>query len=431
MSVLLPAGRPHEIVLTTNFGIITSADDGATWTWSCEQDERGSRDLYQYGAPGQLRLFARDAIGLVFSDDGGCSWGAAAGSGLAGSVVTDAFPDPIDPMRVLAVVAPMPYRLLESSDAGSTFGVLRYAAAAGVSISSVEIARSDPQTVYLVTLSSSGATFVTKLLRSTDGGASWMEHDVTGAVGSGSALIIAVDPADPLRVFLRVNTDTGNKLVITEDGGATFKAPLALTGGFMKGFALMTSGTILVTGMVGVDPVLHRSTDRGVTFETVPDPPKLWGLAERGGMLYGAGQTGERFAVGTSTDEGTTWQTLMNYSQVVAIASCVKPACQGLCQTEVDRGLWAQAVCAAAEPPRPDASTLTPPDAEADGAGDATGDAGDRGADGGTTTGGSGCSCATAEATAVFAPVLLLGAAALLARRSRPRMTTTPDTPKH
>lgn len=85
MSVLVPAARPHEIVLATNFGLIMSVDDGATWTWSCEQDAKGARDLYQYGAPDKLRLFARDAVGLVFTDDGGCSWGSrrAAGSRAA------------------------------------------------------------------------------------------------------------------------------------------------------------------------------------------------------------------------------------------------------------------------------------------------------------------------------------------------------------
>jgi hypothetical protein len=423
MSVLVPAARPRQIVLATNFGIVTSVDDGATWTWSCEQDQRGARDLYQYGAPGKLRLFARDAVGLVFTDDGGCSWGVAAGGGLAASVVTDAFPDPVDPMRVLAVVGPTPYRLLESGDAGSTFGVLRYTAAAGVSISSVEIARSDPRTAYLVALSS-GSTYVTRLLRSTDGAASWKEQDLSGAVGAGSARIIAIDPDEPTRVFLRLNADIGDKLVITEDGGATFQAPLQLTGGSVSGFALLASGTILVTGMIGNDPVLYRSRDRGATFATVAQPPKLWGLAQRGSTLYGAGQAGERFAVGTSTDEGTTWQPLMRYDQVTAIDSCVKAACQEVCQTEVDLGLWDQAVCAASAPARPDGSA--PVDSGAGGGGGAPGDAGHGGGAGGTAAdagggapGRSGCSCETARARDASVLALLLSAAALCARPSR------------
>lgn len=426
MSVLVPAGRPHEIVLATNFGLITSEDDGATWTWSCEQDQRGSRALYQYGAPPKLRLFARDATGLVFTDDGGCSWGVAAGSGLAAMVVTDAFPDPVDPMRVLAVVAPMPYRVLESDDAGSTFGTLRYTAASGVSISSVEIARPDPRTAYLVTLSS-GSTFLTKLLRSTDGGSSWQEQDVSGAVGPGSARIIAIDPDDSMRVFLRFNADTGDKLVITGDGGATFEAPLEITGGTMSSFVLMTSGTVLVSGMIGVDPVLYRSKDHGMTFEAVAHPPRVWGLAQRGSTLYGAGQTGETFAVGTSTDEGTSWKPLMRYNQVAAIDTCVKAACQDVCQTEVHLGLWDQAVCAASAPPHPDGSTPAASDAGVESGGGATGDAGNAGAGGRTPSGagggtpeGHGCSCEMVEAPGTSA-LLLSAAAVLCARRRGPR----------
>jgi len=46
-AVITPAERPHEILLATNFGLITSTDDGRSWTWSCEQDPNGKRNLYQ------------------------------------------------------------------------------------------------------------------------------------------------------------------------------------------------------------------------------------------------------------------------------------------------------------------------------------------------------------------------------------------------
>jgi len=431
--VLVPAGLPHGITLATNFGVIKSQDDGATWTWSCEQDPNGSRDLYQYGAASKLRLFARDATGLVFTDDGGCTWTGATGSALTGSVITDAFPDPTDPMRVVAAAAPTPgttgpYHLIESSDGGTTFGTVRYTAAAGITINSVEISRSDPHTIYLVTLTS-GTTFTTKLLRSTDSGATWTEHDISGSLGSGSVLIIAVDPTNPMRVFLRVSGTNGNKLGVTEDGGATFHSALDLTNGLMSGFALMSSGTILVSGVVGVAPVLYRSTDHAVTFNSIAGAPNVVGLAARGTTLFGAGQAGEAFAVGTSADEGTTWTPLMNYGQVAAIDSCVKAACQDICQMEVDQGLWEMPICSANPPPPHDASTQPPSDAGAGGAGGAAGTSGAGGSGppltgtGGGGGGGGGKSSGC-ELAAVGAPlagwlVLLLGAAMLFAGRRR------------
>src|SRR5262249_11008394 len=35
--IVLPADRPQQVILATNFGLIISDDDGATWTWTCEQ----------------------------------------------------------------------------------------------------------------------------------------------------------------------------------------------------------------------------------------------------------------------------------------------------------------------------------------------------------------------------------------------------------
>ena len=35
-SVHLPAGAPHRIFLGTNFGLVVSEDDGATWRYACE-----------------------------------------------------------------------------------------------------------------------------------------------------------------------------------------------------------------------------------------------------------------------------------------------------------------------------------------------------------------------------------------------------------
>jgi hypothetical protein len=32
--VLVPADTPQEILLVTNFGVVSSEDGGATWTWS-------------------------------------------------------------------------------------------------------------------------------------------------------------------------------------------------------------------------------------------------------------------------------------------------------------------------------------------------------------------------------------------------------------
>ena len=46
-AVLLPADRPQEIILATNFGLVISEDAGQTWSWSCERDDSAFAILYQ------------------------------------------------------------------------------------------------------------------------------------------------------------------------------------------------------------------------------------------------------------------------------------------------------------------------------------------------------------------------------------------------
>jgi len=347
-AVITPADRPHEILLATNFGLITSTDDGRSWTWSCEQDPNGRRNLYQLGAPPSRRLFARDSSGLVFTDDRGCHWTAATGE-LGGGVISDAFPDPTEAARVLAIAAPRgagggPYRLLESSDGGVTFPTVRYTAAAGDTLSGVEIAREDPATIYLIILK--GAELAPALAHSTDRGATWQEHDLSAPLGTGSVLLIAVDRDDSRRVFLQVNGPTANVLAVVDDAGAVVATPLRLESGFMSGFLQTAGGAILVSGLVGAEAVLYRSRDAARSFEPLSAPPTLWGLAERGGTIFGAARIGSPFAITTSTDEGTTWQPFMRYEDVGSIAGCVQDVCEDACLTQAAVKLWPARMCA-------------------------------------------------------------------------------------
>jgi hypothetical protein len=421
-TVLTPADRPREIILTTNFGLITSNDAGQTWTWSCEADAIGTRSLYQLGAGPSPRLYGRDGSGLVFTDDGGCTWNKAQGA-FGDGIVADAFPDPGNAQRILAVVAPrggsdQTYQVLESANGGTTFQRLIYGAARGDIISGVEVARSDPDVAYLVILS--GANLRPKLVRSLDGGGTWSEHDLGDALGEANVLLVAIDPVNPDRVFLQVNGPTANTLALVEGGGTTVHTPLILAGGFMTGFVRVATGagrsTLLVSGLVGGNPVLYRSRDDGATFEPLPDPPRLWGMSERAGLLFGAAMTDETFALGVSADEGSTWRPVMRYGDVQAITPCAKAACQDICLFEASLQLWPEEVCFRESPPgtEPDGSAPSTPDAAGiDGAGDAL-----------PSTGGSGCGCALAGRAPSAIPLVFgasLLAAATLARRRRRR----------
>src|SRR3954467_10779021 len=213
-SILTPEARPHEIRLATNFGVIASDDDGQSWVWSCEQAESNNGSLYQMGPAPKNRLYVISSEGLAFSDNDSCGWSIAGGT-VTNTAIADAFPDPTNANRVLAVVeraseAGISYSVVESSDAGTTFGPTRYTAASGDNITGVEIARSAPSTIYVAM--TSGPTFAPKLARSTDGGATWKVDDLSTKLPTKTTLIrlVAVDATNADRVYLRTHSAAGD-----------------------------------------------------------------------------------------------------------------------------------------------------------------------------------------------------------------------------
>jgi photosystem II stability/assembly factor-like uncharacterized protein len=388
--LILPSDRGGQIVLATNFGMIISDDAGATWSWTCEEKQTSMATLYAISAPPLDRFFALSSfVGLAYSDDQSCSW-AVSGGALTTPLASDYFPDPMNPMRVLAIAAPMdgstPPQVFPSADGGKTFTDAIYTAPAGATLSGIEIARSDPQTIYLA-MATTGTHPV--LLRSSDGGGHWTPSDLEPTAGANLFRIIAVDPADPLTVTLRVIAPETESVVISHDGGQTFAKALTLSGGQLTAYAKLASGTILVAGAVIDQAVGFRSTDGGKTFANwtpltlgpngvpinpdaaaattapdagadgaaaaeVPGVPHLRALAERDGKLYGAAKNySDDWAVGVSTDDGLTFAPVMQYSDVKAIRSCAQQTCVASCMYQASQFIWPQSICGATTPPPP------------------------------------------------------------------------------
>ena len=214
-------------------------------------------------------------------------------------------------------------------------------------------------TIYLTLANSAGAA--PTLARSTDGGATWQLTDLTSAFGTGQVRILAIDPTDADRVFLRVIGATGDTLAIATEGGATVTTPLVFDGGLVA-FVRTGAGTLLAFGTEGGAPGLFRSTDGGATFAPVAGPPHILALAERAGTIYAATDTSlNPFAEATSTDEGTSWTPGLAFAQVSAIAPCLMSACQADCQMRAQQQQWPAAICSAEAPvgDPPDAAVTT------------------------------------------------------------------------
>jgi uncharacterized protein (TIGR03382 family) len=103
-----------------------------------------------------------------------------------------------------------------------------------------------------------------------------------------------------------------------------------------------------VAGTVAGAAALFRSTDGGETFAAVAAPPHILALAERAGTVYAATDTTyEPFAEALSTDEGATWQPGLAFTNVAAIAPCLKGICQTDCAARAQQKQWPAAVCVA------------------------------------------------------------------------------------
>src|SRR5882757_3255996 len=183
-------------------------------------------------------------------------------------------------------------------------------------------------TLYLTV--SRGLTSVPILARSADGGGTWTFNDLSSSIGNGSPSLMAVDPTDANKVFLRFMQADGEAVVVTEDGGATATKAVVVSEGRLNSFVRTGEGTVLVGAVdSSLAPMLLRSRNGGATFEVLANQqPHLRGLSERAGVVYGAADNFvDGFALARSTDEGTSWQPAMTYAGVQEILGCVRTVC--------------------------------------------------------------------------------------------------------
>ena len=180
-AVLVPADRPQEIILATNFGIVITDDAGQTWSWSCERDENAFAFLYQLGPAPRRRLFAIANGHVITSDDASCSWQVA--GGLL-TVRVRLFPRP-KTRTACSRPSGRPRGRRPHPRSIGRGGAIRRDAVPGLRRRHDQRcrARSDPRIV--VALMSPERS--PKLARTADGGATWIVNDPTADLGAGQS----------------------------------------------------------------------------------------------------------------------------------------------------------------------------------------------------------------------------------------------------
>jgi hypothetical protein len=438
--ILLPRARPEQIILTTNFGLISSEDGGRTWLFSCEQGLSAYANKYLLGAGDSHRIFALTASGLVYSDDDSCSWAAARGT------LSDVLPyalavDPTNDKRVYAIGALRDdlragESIYLSDDGGLTFGPPIFTAPAGSALLTVLVAPSLPSRLFATLFSTPENHPI--LLRSDDAGEHWeVAANLLESLGENPFELLAIDPSDENKLYVRILGASAETLATSSDGGLSFVQSVSIPGK-LKAFLKLASGTILVGGIAGTEALGYRSKDGARSFETWPEAPHVHALAERDGKLYVAGENfWDGYAIAESDDEGAHLTPLAGFNQIQGVKSCASEVCANSCVYYADIKLWPKAVCgavadpAAVDDPAPAAAGAGPGDAGKPGGGDGPEQlAGDAGAAVDATgvdatvgpnrlrSAGGGCACKLVASPLAHSWLgLLLGAAIVAASR--------------
>jgi MYXO-CTERM domain-containing protein len=404
---------PSVMLVRATYGLLPSFDGGKTWSWICEQAVGyGNVEDPTMAFTSDGTLIAGLFEGLSVGTPDACVWEFNPVA-LANKNVIDISIDKVDPTRGVLIVSNdvgmddagdsiFSTQLWQTADSGHTWaqaGVDLPAAFLGLT---VDTAPSNAQRVYL-----SGRYgppgYQGAIERSDDRGATWQDLPIPGSDDLHLPYIGAVDPQNPDIVYVRIDSDPSDTLMVSKDGGATWTTVYDAKGK-LTGFALSPDGTTVAIGGA-LDGVLTAPAAT-LQFTPVSSVGALCLTWAANGLYACADEFADKFTAGISTDQGHTFTPLLHLSGV----------CPLVC-TEPDSGVTQ--FCPAAWPLT--ASTLSDTC-------DTGSDAGTGGAGGGSTATGSsssGCSCSLGPREA-GGPAALSTAGLLVAwlrarRRTRPR----------
>ncbi len=397
---------PDLVVVRTTYGLLVSRDAGATWRWVCE-DALGVPSVSVEDP--SIALTANDALlvglfeGLEVSQDAsqdatgaaahalGCNFGCVGGP-LAGQSIVDLAGVPGSPHTALALSstyvwddagdnATLDTHVWQTPDDGVHWSQLGAAFDPTVSVTTLDVAASDPRRMYLSGTRAFGAGRAASLFVSTDGGGTWTERplpfDPTTEV---SVYIGAVDPRDADRVYVR--SSGVSRLLVTSDAGRSFEVPLALTGQ-MLGFALSADGTEVYAGSIedGLLVAPAAGDAGGALAFRKTSSIHVQCLATRGPELWACSDTASGFSVGVSMNDGAEFTPKLQQSGLSSPIACAPNAqgpfaCGATANASQCSGETFEAVCATLGGCGPDAGL----DDSSDSGGASVGDANAAGA---------------------------------------------------
>jgi photosystem II stability/assembly factor-like uncharacterized protein len=337
--VVFSPSDPNLIVARASYGILPSHDNGASWSYLCDE-ALGLIESSPYDPV--IELTARNALvvglpqphqGLEVSPDVGCSWSCVGGP-LAGEFIADSVVRPDRPHVVLVLTSTyspgdaagpvFSSQVFESTDDGAHWTALGNPIDPSFLVQAIDVSRADAAGNYGIYVSGTrgdGSARTASLLVSTDEGGTWTAHPLTDfdPASEDSVNIGGVDPADPGRVYVRTSaafTGGQSRLLMTTDGGASFttlatfqipEAPIDQATAEVLAFALSPDGSKIYAGTKGDGLFVASRAD--MVFKKT-SPIAVWCLATRGQELWvcsseaSTSAVGTPFVIGATTDDG-------------------------------------------------------------------------------------------------------------------------------
>lgn len=272
-----------------NNGIYKTTDGGEHW-YRTEIDfgdwwNNSFDNSWAIAEGADSRLYLTTWDGIYRSDDGGETW-LARPQGLGNVIVYDLAVDPQSPSTVylgLGDIGPW-----KSTDGGHTWMQIKegyyepYDKSSG-GVAAFAISPSDPNIIYSAVQGSSGTTLM-GVNKTVNGGQSWMaiNNGLPGPEPAWDATDVVVHPLNPNVAYVGIKTDAGTGGVFkTTDGGASW-TELDVTDkrDLMKVQSLAISASNPDTVLVGTrEPgYIYKTTDGGASWSVISPPVELMPL---------------------------------------------------------------------------------------------------------------------------------------------------------
>ncbi|HLK38368.1 MAG TPA: hypothetical protein VKU41_16510 [Polyangiaceae bacterium] len=333
-AILLSPTDPDLVVGRATFGTLVSHDHGKTFDFLCDDaiglSPQSTQDpvLGLTAAGALVAGFDAPAVGLDVSSDTGCNW-TCVGGPLAGQAVVDLAVRPDAPHDVVlltgsgADAGAALSQVYESADDGAHWTALGTPIDPTATPTTLDVAPGDARRLYVSATRGFGSARSASLFVSTDDAMTWTERPTPFDPNADDAIYIgAVDPTDPMRVYLRTS-GSPSRLFVTTDGGQSFQvASIALTG-TMQGFALSPDGATIYAG--GPADGLFAAARADLTFHKMA-ALHVQCLAARASEVWACSDEPSGFIVGVSTDQGATFAAALHLNGIAGALACAARA---------------------------------------------------------------------------------------------------------